>query len=61
MSKELLKSLIDYIPQQDIDTLYKVIVKFIPEDAPMPDEIEAIEYSMTNKDTPISHSAINWN
>ena len=61
MSKELLKSLIDYIPQQDIDTLYKVIVKFIPEDEPMPDEIKAIEHTMTSKDILVSHNAINWN
>ena len=30
MSREMLKSLIEYIPQQDIDTVYKVIVKFNP-------------------------------
>ena len=28
MSKEMVKNLIDLIPESDIDTIYKVIVKF---------------------------------
>ena len=30
------------IDEKDIDTIYKVILKFIPEVSPDPDEIEAI-------------------
>ena len=42
-SKEMLKGLIELVPGEDIETLYNVVVKFIPEEAPLPDEIEAIE------------------
>ncbi len=42
MSKETLKNLIELVPENDIDVLYRVIVKFIPEEKPEPDEIEAL-------------------
>lgn len=60
MSREMLKSLIDLVPQEDIETLYKVIIKFIPEEMPMQDEKEAIEMSKENYDTVILHNAVNW-
>lgn len=43
MSKQDLKNLIDLLPEDDTDTIYKVLIKFIPEDDPLPDEIEIIE------------------
>ncbi len=42
MSKEMLKNLIELVPEEDVEVLYKVIIKFIPEVVPEPDEIEAI-------------------
>ena len=45
MSKEVLKELIDMIDEEDIDEVCKVLIKFIPEDQPLPDEIEAIARS----------------
>lgn len=42
MSKEVLKDLIDMIDDENIDEIYQVLIKFIPEDQPLPDEIEAI-------------------
>ena len=62
MSKEILKGLIELVPDEDIDTIYKVIVKFIPEDKPLPDEIEAIERANKSieKNGTISHDTINW-
>lgn len=62
MSKEMIKSLIDLIDDSDIDTIYKVLVKFIPETLPMPDELEAInraDNSIAEHGT-VSHEAINW-
>lgn len=62
MSKEMLKGLIELVPDEDIETLYNVVVKFIPEDAPLPDEIEAIERankSIAEKGT-VPHNAIKW-
>ena len=43
MSKEMVKGLIDLIDDRDMDTIFKVLVRFVPEEAPLPDEIEAIE------------------
>lgn len=62
MSKEMLKNLIELVPENDIDTLYKVVVKFIPEVPPLPDEIEAIEEGRRDrlKNGTVPHDAINW-
>lgn len=58
----MLKYLIELVPDEDIETIYNVIVKFIPEDAPLPDEVEAIaRASMSiSKNGTISHEAIKW-
>ena len=42
MSRETLKNLIELVPESEIDILYHVIVKFIPEADPEPEEIDAI-------------------
>lgn len=62
MSRETLKSLIDLIPEEDLDTIYNVIIKFVPVDIPTGEEVKAIqdadesiaEYGM------VSHDEINW-
>ncbi len=62
MSKEMLKGLIDLIDDSDTDTIFKVLVKFVPEEAPLPDEIEAIKRankSISEAGT-VSHDSINW-
>ena len=61
MSKDLLKNIIDLIPDEDIDTIYKVVVKFIPEDKPTPDEIKAIEEAKEDSGDLIDHNNIDWN
>lgn len=61
MSKDLLKNIIDLIPDEDIDTIYKVVVKFIPEDKPTPDEIKAIEEAKEDSGELIDHNNIGWN
>ena len=63
MKKEILKSLIDLIDENDTDTIFRVLIRFVPEDTPLPDEIEAItqaEEEITNNKL-ISHEDINWN
>lgn len=62
MSKEMLKGLIELVPEEDIETIYRVIVKFIPEDKPLPDEIEAIERANKSiaENGTVPHDAINW-
>ncbi|MBD5476727.1 MAG: hypothetical protein HDR17_12235 [Lachnospiraceae bacterium] len=62
MSKDMVKSLIDLIDDRDMDTIFKVLVKFVPEESPLPDEAAAIERA--NKSIAaygtIPHEAINW-
>ena len=53
MSKETLKNLIELIPEEDIETIYKVIVKFIPEVKPEPDEIAEIKGQKQTKAPPL--------
>lgn len=63
MSKEALRNLIELIPDEDIETLYKVVVKFIPEVEPEPDEVQALLNGRKDRleNGTISHEAINWN
>lgn len=60
MSREALKTLVDMIPDEDIETIYRVLVRFVPEDEPMEDEIEAIERAKADTSPTISHNEINW-
>ena len=62
MSKEMLKGLIELVPEEDIETLYRVIIKFVPEVEPEPDEIAAIMEGREDrvKNGTVSHEAINW-
>lgn len=61
MNRETIKSMIDFIPEEDIDTVYKVLIKFIPTDKPSQDEIEMIKDANEDKSPTISHNEINWN
>lgn len=61
MSKEALKNIIDLVPDEDIETIYKVIVKFIPEDQPEADELEALRAAKADNSELTPHNAIDWN
>ncbi len=62
MSKDMLKNLIELIPDEDLETLQRVIIKFIPEGKPLPDEIEAIQKAdrSIRENGTVPHSAIDW-
>ncbi|MCI9127881.1 MAG: hypothetical protein HFG28_11990 [Eubacterium sp.] len=60
MSREAIKYLVDMIPEKDIDTIYKVLIRFVPEDVPSLDELKAIEEAKADKSPTIPHEAINW-
>jgi hypothetical protein len=60
MSKEIVKSLIDLVPDADMDVIYKIVVKFIPEATPEPDELEAIAEAKADTSPTVPHEAINW-
>ena len=42
-NRQLLHTLVDMVEESGIDTLYNVMIKFIPEDEALPDEVQAIE------------------
>ncbi len=62
MSKEMLKKLIELVPEKDIETLYRVIIKFIPEEIPEPDELDALRTGREDRalNGTIPHEAIKW-
>ena len=62
MTKEMLKGLIELVSEEDIETLYNVVVKFIPENVPLPVEIEAIERADKSiaKNGTVPHDAVDW-
>jgi hypothetical protein len=62
MSKEMLKGLIDLIDDCDTETIFRVLVRFVPEDKPLPDEIDAIaraNRSIADNGT-IDYNDIDW-
>ena len=62
MSKAVLHSLIDLLSETDTETIYNVLIKFIPSDKPLPDEVEAISQAITdiqNGDVE-SLSSVDW-
>ena len=60
MSKEALKNIIDLVPDEDIETLYRVVIKFIPEDKPESDELAALEEAKADNSELTPHDAIKW-
>lgn len=62
MSKEALKELINLVPDNDIEILYKVVLKFIPEEKPDADEIRAIIEGRKDRleNGTVPHDEINW-
>lgn len=42
MSRDALHSLIDIVDEKEIDTVYRILLKFVEEDVATPDEVEAI-------------------
>lgn len=62
MSKTVLHNLIDMLNETDTETIYNVLVRFIPDVKPYDDEIEAIhqaEADIENGDV-FDISSINW-
>lgn len=61
--RQQLHDIIDVIDTKELDILYQVLIKFIPEDEPTPDEIEAIRKGREEirRGETVSHDDINWN
>lgn len=63
MSRELLHGLIDMIPESDSETIYNVLLKFVPTDIPENDELKAIAMANASiaKEGTKSMDSIDWN
>lgn len=63
MSRELLHGLIDMIPESDSETIYNVLLKFVPTDVPENDELKAIALANASiaKEGTTSMGSIDWN
>lgn len=62
MSKAVLHNLIDMLNETDTETIYNVLIKFIPGVKPCADEIEAIkkaEADIANGDV-VDLASVNW-
>ena len=48
--------------EKDTETIFRVLIRFVPEDEPLPDEVEAIRRANENikEYGTISHDAIDW-
>lgn len=62
MNRQALHALVDIVDDTEIETLYRVLIKFVPEDTPTFDEIKAINeaHSQLKKGEYVSHEDINW-
>lgn len=43
MSRDTLRSLVEIVDEKKIDTVCRILLKFVQEDAATPDEVEAIK------------------
>ncbi len=62
MSKEMIKNLIELVPEDEIELLYRIIVKFIPEVEAEDGEVEALYEGRLDreKNGTIKHEDIDW-
>ncbi len=61
-TRQTLHSLVDLVDNNEIDIIYRILMKFVPEDEATPDEIEAMkvaEIELANGET-VRHEDINW-
>ncbi|MDR1158676.1 MAG: hypothetical protein LBK75_10325 [Oscillospiraceae bacterium] len=63
VSREQLHDLINIVDASEFDVLYHVLSKFIPEDTPTSNEIEAIEIGREafRQGDCVRHEDIDWN
>jgi hypothetical protein len=60
MSKETLVDLVKLVPDEETELLYQIVIRFIPEDIPLPDELDAIKEANKEKARGEVHKFI-WN
>jgi len=62
VNRQQLHDIIDIVDAKELSVLYRVLIKFVPEDDVMPDEIEAISKGREEirRGDKVSHESINW-
>lgn len=62
MSRDAIKELIELVPEEDMELLQRIIIKFIPTSEPTQDEVEAINRANESiaRNGTVSHDSINW-
>lgn len=59
-TREMICNLInDRVPNDELELLYQLILKFVPSESPESDELEALAES-SNETELISHNNIDW-
>ena len=61
-TRQKLHTLVDMVEEVGLDTLYNVMIRFIPEDNALPDEIDshAIAMEEYRRGETIRHEDIDW-
>ena len=61
-TRQQLKGIIDVVDSSELNVLYQVLIKFIPEVVPQTDEIEAIRLGREEimQGETVSHDDIDW-
>ena len=62
ITREMLHQLVDIVDNKDIELVCQILIRFVPEDAPLPDEIEAIDKANESiaKFGTVNYSEIDW-
>ena len=62
LTRETLHDLVDVVDTSEIDLIFRFLVKFIPEDETMPDEVEALKTAAEEiaRGEVFSDSEIDW-
>lgn len=61
-TRQQLRDIINIVDTEELGVLYQVLIKFIPESVPLPDEIEAIRLGRDEirRGETVSHDEIDW-
>jgi len=61
-TRQQLRDIIDVVDSKELNVLYQVLIKFIPEAQPLPDEVEAIRLGRDEirRGDVVSHDDIDW-
>jgi predicted transcriptional regulator len=61
-NRQQLHDIIDVVDQSELNVLYHVLIKFMPETEPLPDEVEAIRKGREEilRGEVVSHEDIDW-